>query len=83
MKRDNKLYWFLDRYLELILGLVLFIIILVAAIRVIFYSNKGKLMVCDYCNKIIETGVDDYLVTPKGDRYHAECYMNVLKEEKQ
>lgn len=83
MKRGNKLNWFLDRYLELILGLALFAIILAAAIYVIFCSdNNEKLVVCDYCNKVIETGVDDYIVTQKGDRYHADCYRHVLKEEK-
>jgi hypothetical protein len=83
MKRDGKLNWFLDRYLELILGLTLFVIILVAAIYVIFYSdNNGELTICDYCNKIIETGVDDYIVTQKGEHYHADCYRYVLKEEK-
>ena len=83
MKRDSKLNWFLDRYLELILGLTLFVIILVAAICVIFYSdNNGKLTICDYCNKIIETSVDDYIVTSNGEHYRADCYRYVLKEEK-
>lgn len=83
MKRDSKLNWFLDRYLELILGLTLFTIILAAAVYVICYSNNnGELTICDYCNKIIETGVDDYIVTQKGERYHADCYRHVLKEEK-
>ncbi len=83
MKRDGKLNWFLDRYLELILGLALFAIVLIASFLVIFYSDShGELTICNYCNKVVETDFDDYLVTPKGERYHAECYMHVLKEEK-
>lgn len=82
MKRDSKMFQFFDRYFELILGIVLFAIMLIMSICMCFNpDNKNKLMVCDYCNKVIETGVDDYLVTPKGDYYHAECYMHVLKEE--
>lgn len=83
MKRDSKTFQFFDRYFELIIGIMLFVMMLFMSIWMCFNpDNKNKLMVCDYCNKVIETGVDDYLVTPKGEHYHADCYIHVLKEEK-
>ena len=84
MKRDNKILKFIDLHMEGLMCAIAYAILVVFIIfSIIHYSeSKDKLMVCDHCNKVIETGVDDYLVTPKGEHYHADCYMHVLKEEK-